>query len=97
MRDPKVAFLLIVLSAASFAQQSSTSPTTISGCLMSLNGSFILLTRSGERYILKGNQNRLFSYNGMQVQITGKPRSTKEATRHEFQVSSVKRIANVCQ
>ena len=98
MRDPKVAFLLFVLSAASFAQQSSTSPTTISGCLMGLNGNFTLLTPSGERYILKGNQSRLFSFNGMQVEITGKPKSSKkDAARHEFQVSSVKKIAQVCQ
>ena len=64
---------------------------------MGLNGNFTLVTRSGDRYILKGRHNTLFSYNGNQVQVTGKSKSTKEAARHEFQVSSVKRIAQVCQ
>jgi hypothetical protein len=98
MRAAKLAFLFLVLSATSFAQQSASRPTTITGCLMSLNGAFTLLTPNGEHYILKGDHDTLFSYNGKQVQITGTPKSSKKATaNHEFQVSSIKKLADVCQ
>ena len=109
MRAAKIAFLLLVLSAANFAQQSSGTTTvtpppttaTISGCLTGLNGAFILTTSQGERFILKGRQNTLFRYNGKQVQVTGTPKSTIKGSSApkpgEFQFSSIRTLANVCR
>jgi hypothetical protein len=108
MRAAKVAFLLVVLSAANFAQQSSGTtvtppPTTatISGCLTGLNGAFILTTSQGERFMLKGRQNILFRYNGKQVQVTGTPKSTIKGSSApkpgDFQFSSIRTLANVCR
>jgi hypothetical protein len=45
-------------------------PQTIEGCIVSLNGAFTLGTPNGERYVLKGDHDTLFSYNGKQVRIT---------------------------
>jgi hypothetical protein len=101
MRATAIALLFLYISAASFGQQSSGSQTTISGCLMSMNGSFTLLTPKGERFILKGDHDTLFSYNGKQVKVTGTPKSTNKTSGApkpgEFRVSDVKKIADVCQ
>ncbi len=101
MRAVVIALLLLSISAVSFGQQTSGSQTTISGCLMSVNGSFTLLTPRGERFILKGDHDALFRYNGKQVKVTGMPRSTKSGSNApkpgEFRVSDVKKIADVCQ
>jgi hypothetical protein len=97
----KLVVLLLLVSSASLGQQSNGSPTTISGCLMSLNGSFTLLTATGERFILKGDHDTLFTYNGKQVKVIGTPKSNKKNASppkpSEFQVSSVKKLADVCQ
>ena len=98
MRAVTLVVLLAGLSAASFGQQPSGGPTTLTGCLMSINGSFTLQTANGERYILKGDHDTLLSYNGKQIQVTGTPATSKKASaRHEFQVTSVKKIADFCQ
>jgi len=97
MRAIKLLILLVGLSGVSSGQQSGGVPTTLTGCLISLNGSFTLQTSDGIRYILKGNQNRLLSHNGQLVEITGTPMTSKRAVaRNEFQVSSVKKLADVC-
>jgi len=96
-----IAIIFVLLSLPAFAQQSSASHVTISGCLISLNGSFTLLTPTGERFFLKGDHNTLFSYNGKQVKITGTPKSINKSSGTpkpgEFRVSEVKKIADVCQ
>ena len=98
MRAIKLLILVIVVSAVSLSQQSSGGPTTLTGCLISVNGSFTLQTQNGERYVLKGDHDTLLSYNGKQIQVTGAlATSKKAAARHEFQVSSVKKIADFCQ
>jgi hypothetical protein len=93
--------VLFSVSVASLAQQSSGSPAAISGYLFSLNGSFSLLTPKGERFIPKGDHNMLFSNNGKQVEIKGTPKSTKKSSGTpkpgEFHVSTVKKLADVCQ
>ena len=98
MRAIKFFILLVGLSAAIFGQQSGGGPTTLTGCLISINGSFTLQTANGERYLLKGDHDKLLSYNGKQVQVTGTPETTgKAAALYEFQVTSVKKIADACQ
>jgi hypothetical protein len=101
MRAAKIAIFFLLFSAAGLAQQSSANPVTISGCLISVNGAFTLRTPQGERFILKGDHDTLFSYNGKQVQITGTPKSTKKGSSTpksgEFHVSSFKKLADVCQ
>jgi hypothetical protein len=56
--------LLLLISLSAVAQQSGKSPTTLSGCVLSLNGSFSLTTSNGIRYVLKGDHDTLLSYNG---------------------------------
>jgi len=101
MRAIVITFVLLFVSAFGLAQQSSAGSTTISGCLMSLNGAFTLLTPKGERFILKGDHDTLLSYNGKQVKITGTPKSINKNSGTpkpgEFRVSEVKKIADVCQ
>lgn len=98
MRTAQTLLLLLLISTTSSAQPPSGPPTTITGCLMSMNGAFALTTANGDRYILKGAHDRLFSYNGAQVQVTGTPKATKKgAAKHEFQVTDIKKIADVCQ
>jgi hypothetical protein len=101
MRAAVIVFLLLCLSGTGLCQQSNGNPTTISGCLMSLNGAFTLLTPKGERFVLKGDHDTLFSYNGKQVKITGTPKSTNKNSGApkpgEFRVSDVKKIADTCQ
>ena len=97
MRAIKLLILLVGLSGLSSGQQSGGVPTTLKGCLIGLNGSFTLQASDGIRYILIGNQNRLLSHNGQLVMITGTPGASKRAVaRHEFQVSSIKKLADVC-
>jgi hypothetical protein len=100
MRTAATFLLMVCLPAASFAQQAASTHVTVSGCLLSLNGAFTLLTPKGERFILKGDHDTMFRYNGKQVQITG---TTKSGTKDdpaphpaELQVSKVKKLYDVC-
>jgi hypothetical protein len=94
----KLLILLVALSGVSSGQQSGGVPTTLTGCVIGLNGSVTLQTSDGIRHILKGDQNRLLRHNGQLVVVTGTPLTSKRAVaRHEFQVSSVKKLADVCQ
>ena len=61
-------FLVLLMAASAFENKP---PQTIEGCMVSLNGVFTLGTPNGERYVLKGDHDTLFSYNGKQVRITG--------------------------
>jgi hypothetical protein len=98
LRTITLLILVAGLSAATFGQQSPSGPTTLTGCLISVNGQFTLQTSNGDRYILKGEHDTLLSYNGKQIQVTGKPATSKKAAaQHEFHVSSVKKIADFCQ
>jgi len=89
---------------ASFASPSDyNQPKTIEGCVMSINGAFTLGTPNGERYVLKGDHDTLFSYNGKQVRITGtvkKSSSGSPATPGEprtLKVSDIKKVYDTCQ
>ncbi len=101
MRTAKFILSLLLLSAAGYAQQSGSNPSTVSGCLVSVNGVFTLIAPNGERYLLKGDHDTLFSYNGKQVQVTGTPKSTKKSASGampvKFEVSAIKKLADVCQ
>jgi Protein of unknown function (DUF5818) len=101
MRAAIALFLLLFVSAACFSQQPTGNPPTITGCLVGLNGGFILTTHNGQRYVLKGHHNTLLRHNGQQVQVTGPPPSTNKSTPPpnpgEFHVSTIKKLADVCQ
>jgi hypothetical protein len=98
MRAIKLLILLVGLSDLSSGQQSDGVPTTLTGCLTGLNGSFTLQTSDGIRHILIGSRNELLSHNGQLVVVTGTPGTSKRAVAlYEFQVSSVKKLADVCQ
>jgi hypothetical protein len=99
MRATRLALLFIVISISSFAQQSASTPTTLSGCMQSLNGSFGLTTSNGIRYVLKGDHDTLLSYNGKQVEVKGTMKATKKTSSKPptFHVTEVKKIADFCQ
>lgn len=101
MRAAKTVILLLCISAACFAQQASGNPPTIIGCLVGLNGGFVLTTANGRHYVLKGHHSALMRHNGQLVQVTGPPPSATTSSPPlnpgEFQVSTVKKIADVCQ
>jgi len=100
VRAVRIVSLLVLTSVSAVAQQQSAkSPTTLSGCLLSLNGVFSLTTSSGIRYVLKGDHDTLLSYNGKQVRATGTMKATKrtESKPPTFNVTSVKKIADFCQ
>jgi len=90
--------LCLAISVCAFAQQSATTPTTLSGCMLSLNGTFSLTTANGIRYILKGDHDALLSYNGKQVEVTGTMKATKKTSSKPatFRVTEVKKLADFC-
>jgi len=91
--------LLIAVSIPAVAQQSSTSPTILSGCMLSLNGTFSLTTSNGVRYVLKGDHDTLLSYNGKQVEVKGTMKATKKTSSKPptFRVTDIKKVADFCQ
>jgi hypothetical protein len=105
MRGAFLILAILLLCSLSFSQQSSSTPATvgtpakISGCLMSMNGAFYLTTANGERFILKGKHNAMFSHNGQQVEISVK--SDKDLTPHAspktLTVTHIEMVAQVCQ
>jgi hypothetical protein len=100
-----------LLCSLSFSQQSNSTqatvsnpstastPATVSGCLMNLNGTFYLTTANGERFILKGKHNAMFNHNGQQVEITVKPEkdSAPPAGPKKLTVTHIEMLAQVCQ
>jgi hypothetical protein len=95
-------FLLLSLTVL-VSPSESKPPQTIEGCVMSINGAFTLATPNGERYILKGDHDTLFSYNGKQVRITGtvkKPSGSSSSSQGEprtLKVSDIKKVYDTCQ
>jgi hypothetical protein len=99
MRAAQLVLLCLAISGSLPAQQSVKSPTTLSGCVLSLNGMFSLTTSDGNRYVLKGDHDTLLSYNGKQVQVTGTMKATKKTSSKPatFHVTDIKKIADFCQ
>lgn len=95
----RLAMLCIAISVCAFAQPSASTPTTLSGCMLSLNGVFSLTTANGVRYVLKGDHDTLFSYNGKQVEVKGTMKATKKTSSKPatFHVTEVKKLADFCQ
>ena len=99
----KLAMPCIAISVRAFAQpsaqQSASTPTTLSGCMLGLNGVFSLTTANGVRYVLKGYHDALFSYNGKQVEVKRTMKATKKTSSKSatFQVTEVKKLADFCQ
>jgi hypothetical protein len=98
----RTGFLLLSLTVLVSPSQSKQ-PQTIEGCVMSINGAFMLGTPNGERYILKGDHDTLFSYNGKQVRITGTVKkaasgsSSSQGEPRTLKVSDVKKVYDTCQ
>ncbi|HEY4959879.1 MAG TPA: hypothetical protein VII29_03375 [Terriglobales bacterium] len=94
-----------LLSLVVWAEPSdSNPPKTIEGCVASINGAFMLGTASGERYILKGDHDALFSYNGKQVRITGTVKKSANGSSpsspgepRTLKVSDIKKVYDTCQ
>jgi hypothetical protein len=99
MRATILGLLCLSTCVSAFAQQSASTPTRLSGCMLSLNGSFSLTTSNGVRYVLKGDHDTLLSYNGKQVQVTGTMKATKKTSSKPatFHVIDVKKVADFCQ
>jgi hypothetical protein len=99
MRKACVVLFVILVLAQCFGQQAGHTPITVSGCLMSMNGRFKLLTPS-QTYVLKGHQNSLFSYNGMLLEVTGTVETASKPPSPGIPVvlhiSSVKKLADTC-
>ncbi len=95
-------FLLFSLAVLVLPSESKQ-PKAIEGCVTSINGTFVLGTPNGERYILKGDHDTLFSYNGKQVQITGtlkKPpdgSTSSQGAPRTLKVSDIKKLYDTCQ
>jgi len=104
MRAWFVASCVLLLSLTAFAAPSDNNqPKTIEGCVISINGAFTLGTPNGERYILKGDHDTLFSYNGKQVRITGTVKkssngsSASQGEPRTLKVSDIKKEYDTCQ
>jgi len=70
MRAALIVFIVALSLAPCFGEQADHQPITVSGCMMSMNGTFRLMT-PGQTYVLKGHQSSLFSYNGKLIEVTG--------------------------
>jgi hypothetical protein len=98
MRKACVVLLAVVLVTQCFAQQPNSETVTVSGCVMSVNGRFKLLTQ-GQTYVLKGQNNELFSHNGKLVEVTGtleKAKSHSPGIPMILHVTSLKKLADTC-
>jgi len=94
-------FFWLSLTACA-APSDSNQPKTVEGCVISINGAFTLGTPNGERYILKGDHDTLFSYNGKQVRITGTVKksssgSSSPGETRTLKVSGIKKVYDTCQ
>ena len=104
MRGWLVVWCLFLLSLTALGwQPNSQQPKTIEGCVASINGVFMLGTPNGERYILKGDHDALFSYNGKQVRITGTVKTDSDGgpspagAPRTLKVSDIKKVYDTCQ
>ena len=102
MKSLLVGCFLVVSLTAFAAPPENKQPQTIEGCIVSINGAFTLGTPNGERYILKGDHDTLFSYNGKQVRITGTVKkassgSSSQGEPRTLKVSDVKKVYDTCQ
>jgi hypothetical protein len=102
-----LAILVIVCSAGFTQQTNSPAPNTttattsmkMSGCLMSINGTFYLLTANQERFMLKGKHSSMFSHNGQQVEVTVKAgkEASAQGTPTTLTVTHIEQLAQVCR
>ena len=98
MHKARVVLVLVMLVAQCFGQLTGHESVTISGCLTNTNGRFKLLTQ-GQRYVLKGHQNELFSYNGMLIEVTGTVEAAKSHSPGMpmiLHITSIKKLADTC-
>lgn len=94
----KTSIVLVLLVSLSVAQQAGSATVKVTGCLISLNGSFQLTTHEGKTYILKGDHDTLLGYGDKLVQVTGTISATdKSGTPTVLHVTEVKKLADFCQ
>jgi hypothetical protein len=101
VRSTCIILLAFLASVACVAQQAGDTTITVSGCVVGINGSFKLSTHDGEHYVLKGEHSRLFSYNGMFLEVTGTVRlnskTSAQARPRTLHVVKLKKLADSCQ
>jgi hypothetical protein len=101
MRSLSIPLFLVLFSALCVGQQTGGNPITVSGCLMSINGGFSLSTHNGDRYVLKGDHDTMFGYNGKLVQVTGTVKSPKKSSSAAkpvtLRVTGIKKLAEFCE
>lgn len=104
MRSWLLVGCFLSLSLVAFAAPpANKQPQTIEGCIVSINGAFTLGTPNGDRYILKGDHDTLFSYNGKQVRITGTVKKSADGSSpspgepRTLKVSDIKKVYDTCQ
>jgi hypothetical protein len=99
MRKPSIILIVLLFVAQCVGQQSSHG-ITVSGCVMSVNGEFHLLTR-GRTYILKGKHDTLFGYDGKQVEVVGTTdagsASSPQGVPVVLHITKLKKVADFCQ
>ena len=100
MRKACLVLLMFMLALPSLGQQATSSKIKVVGCVEAVNGQFQLITRDGN-FVLKGDHNTLFGYNGMLVQVTGKldaaAKSQPEGVPVVLHVTKLKKVADFCQ
>ncbi|MGA7462144.1 MAG: hypothetical protein WBW69_18075 [Candidatus Korobacteraceae bacterium] len=82
--------------AAVCAAQQTGSAVKVTGCVISVNGSFQLTTHEGKTYVLKGDHDTLLGYGNMVVQITGTISAAPQGTPTVLHVTKIKKLADFC-
>jgi hypothetical protein len=101
MRKTSIVLVAVLLTAVCVSQQTGSATVKVTGCLISLNGSFQLTTDAGKTYILKGDHDTLLGYGNMLVQVTGKisaaDKSAPQGAPTVLHVTKIKKLAEFCR
>lgn len=92
--------LMVLLFLAQAAGQPAGKSITVAGCVMSVNGSFKLMT-SSQTYVLAGHHDELLGYSGKQVEVKGTvdagSKSAPQGVPVVLHVIKLKKVADFCQ
>lgn len=97
MRKPSIVLVAVLLAAVCLAQQTGSATVKVTGCLISLDGSFQLTTHEGKTYVLKGDHDTLLGYGNMLVQVTGTISAAPQGAPTVLHVTKLKKLADFCR